>query len=83
MLLPIVAAVVYALVGYLDKQVGESFDPLKMFVTACIGAVVGVVLYASGIPITSENVLMQMAAYAGLVAIVYKLLHAWVKRREE
>jgi len=83
LLLPIVAAVVYALAGYLDRQEGEVFDPMKMVATALIGVVVGVVLYASGIPVTSENVMLQMAAYAGLIAIVYKVLHAGIKWRDE
>lgn len=79
----IVAALVYALAGYLDRQEAEEFNLTKMFATAVIGLVVGVVLWASGIPITSENVMTQMAAYAGLVAIVYKVLHAGIKWRTE
>jgi len=79
----IVAALIYALAGYLDRQGGEVFDKMKMVATAVIGLVVGAVLWASGIPVTSENVMTQMAAYAGLVAIVYKVLHAGIKWRTE
>ena len=83
LVMAVVAALIYALAGFLDRQEAEGFDKMKMLATAVIGLVVGAVLWASGIPITSENVMLQMTAYAGLVAIVYKVLHAGIKWRTE
>lgn len=75
----IVAALVYALAGYL-KSAGENFDFVKFGATCAVGAVVGVILYGAGVPITEEAVLTQMAAYAGIVVVAENILKAIVKR---
>ena len=70
----IVAAIVFALSGYLKSAKDEEFDVTKFATTVLVGALVGVVLYVKGAAITEEAVATQFAAYAGIVVIVENAL---------
>lgn len=72
----IVAAIVFALSGYLKSAKDEGFDVTKFAATILVGALVGVALYVKGAAITEEAVATQFAAYAGIVAIVENALKA-------
>ena len=56
MILSLVSAALYALVGYL-KTVDEEIDVVKAVSTMVIGAVVGLVMMASGIDVTQIGVI--------------------------
>ena len=79
MILALVSAAIYALVGYL-KSVEEKPDMLKAVSTMIVGAVVGLVMAASGIDVTSINVMEQMAMYAGFVCIIENGIKAIYRR---
>jgi len=66
----VVAAIVFALSGYLKSAKDEEFDATKFGATILVGALVGVVLYVKGAAITEEAVATQFAAYAGIVVIL-------------
>jgi len=75
----VVAAIVFALSGYLKSAKDEEFDATKFAATILVGALVGVVLYVKGAPITEEAVATQFAAYAGIVVILENALKAVVR----
>ncbi|RLG35360.1 hypothetical protein DRN97_00175 [Methanosarcinales archaeon] len=72
----VVAAIVFAMSGYLKSAKDEEFDVTKFATTVLVGALVGVVLYVKGAVITEEAVATQFAAYAGIVVIVENALKA-------
>jgi len=72
----VVAAIVFALSGYLKSAKDEEFDATKFIATVLVGALVGVVLYVKGAAITEEAVATQFAAYAGIVVIVENVIKA-------
>ena len=72
----VVAAIVFAMSGYLKSAKDEEFDVTKFATTVLVGALVGVVLYVKGAAITEEAVATQFAAYAGIVVIVENALKA-------
>ena len=75
----VVAAIVFALSGYLKSAKDEEFDATKFIATVLVGALVGVVLYVKGAAITEEAVATQFAAYAGIVVILENALKAVVR----
>jgi len=75
----VVAAIVFALSGYLKSAKDEEFDATKFAATILVGALVGVVLYVKGAAITEEAVATQFAAYAGIVVILENALKAVVR----
>lgn len=79
MLLALVSAAIYALAGYL-KSVEEEPDILKAISTMIVGAVVGLVMAASGIDVTQVGVLEQLGMYAGFVCIIENVLKAIWRR---
>jgi Na+-driven multidrug efflux pump len=81
LLVGIIAAVAFVLSGFFNGKlelasVGktENFDWPKLVATAIMGVIVGVVLTVTHVAVTEENVLEALLAYAGLTAIVYKLV---------
>ncbi len=66
----ILAAIVYAVFGYLKSTTQEGFEPTKFLSTIAIGAIIGVVFAFSGLQVTQEAVAIQLAAYAGLTAVI-------------
>jgi len=75
----VVAAIVFALSGYLKSAKDEEFDATKFAATILVGALVGVVLYVKGAAITEEAVATQFAAYAGIVVILENALKTVVR----
>ena len=75
----VVAAIVFALSGYLKSAKDEEFDATKFGATILVGALVGVVLYVKGAAITEEAVATQFAAYAGIVVILENALKTVVR----
>jgi len=78
-LLAVVAAMVYAIAGYL-KSAGEDFNAVKFGATAIVGAFVGVSMFLSGLPITEASVMVQMGIYVGVVVMVENVLKAIVRK---
>lgn len=75
----IIAAIIYALLGFIKSE-GESFDPFKFTKTIIIGAIIGVIMSITGIPITEQSVAEQITAYGGLIIVVdYILKIIWRK----
>lgn len=73
----VVAAIIYSLSMYVKKALSdnpESFDWTKFLATAIWGAIVGLVMQSSGLPITEQSVEEKIAAYAGLIAITENIL---------
>ena len=81
-LIAVVSAALYALVGY-AKSVGEEPDLAKAGATMILGAVIGVLMAASGIDVTQINVTEQMVIYVGLVAVIENAIKAIVRRYKE
>ncbi|RKY68967.1 MAG: hypothetical protein DRQ24_11225 [Candidatus Latescibacterota bacterium] len=79
-LIAIVAAAIFASAGYLKSSGTENFDATKFSATVLVGAIVGVVMYFGGVPVTEANVIEQLAAYAGIVAVVENILKAIIRR---
>ena len=75
----VISGALYGATGYLKTQ-GEKFDVLKFGASAIIGAVIGASMLLAGNPITEQAVETQMAAYAGLTALVYNVLKAIARR---
>ena len=76
----ILAAIIFAASGYLKSVGTEDFDTPKFAATVLVGAVVGAIMYASGLPVTEAGVLEQLAAYAGIVVVVENILKAILRR---
>lgn len=72
-------AVVYVILG-VTKSVGEKFNPTKAGATIALGVFIGVMMYASGIPITEVNVLGQLSIYGGLLYFFENLIKAITRR---
>jgi len=72
-------AVIYTLLG-VAKSVGEEFSPTKAGATVVLGLLIGVVMYASGMPITEVNVAGQLAIYGGLIYTIENIIKAIVRR---
>jgi hypothetical protein len=76
----VLSAVVYSLSMYVKKHLNpdnpQSFDVTKFLTTLIWGAVIGVVLQLSGVPITEQTVEEQFIAYAGLIAITENIVKA-------
>lgn len=74
-IIPVLGAIVYSLVFMLkSQQDGEKLDVFKFATTAIIGFVIGVLMYGAGIPITEQDIGVQLVTYAGLTAIVESVL---------
>jgi len=76
----IIAAVVYAVFGYLKTTPLEQFSGSKFGATLAIGAIVGFVLASMGVPVTEEAVIVQLAAFAGLTAVIENILKSIWRR---
>ena len=72
-------AVIYVVLG-MAKSTGEEFNPTKAGATVILGLVIGVVMYASGIPVTEVNVAGQLAIYGGLIYTIENVIKAVVRR---
>jgi len=79
-LIAIVAAAIFASAGYLKSSGTENFDATKFSATVLVGAIVGAVMYFGGVPVTEAGVAEQLAAYAGIVAVVENVLKAFLRR---
>ncbi|KKN21314.1 hypothetical protein LCGC14_0926560 [marine sediment metagenome] len=68
-----VVAATYALVSYSQKALKEEpedWDNAKAFATLLAGLFVGLLMAATGDPISQETVLVQIGAYGGLTAFL-------------
>jgi len=79
-LIAIVAAAIFASAGYLKSSGTEDFDATKFSATVLVGAIVGAIMYLTGSPVTEASVIEQLAAYAGIVAVVENVLKAFLRR---
>ena len=79
-LIAIIAAAVFAASGYLKSSNFESFEATKFAATVIVGVTVGAIMYASGLEVTESNVMAQIAAYAGVIAVVENALKAILRR---
>jgi len=70
----VIAAIVYAIAGYFKSGGSEHFEPPKFVATIAVGAIVGLLIYAKGSPLTEEAVETQFIAYAGLVVLIENFL---------
>jgi len=74
LLYAVVAAGGFAFVGYMNaRKEGEGFDLFKAGSTLIVGFLVGAIFYFTGVPVDEQGVLLQMASYAGVVALLMKL----------
>jgi len=77
------SAIVYSLTMYVKKHLNsenpQDFDTAKFVTTVIWGAIVGVVLQMSGLPITEQNVEEQFAAYTGLIALTENIVKAIIR----
>jgi len=77
------SAIVYSLTMYVKKHLNsenpQDFDVAKFVTTVIWGAIVGVVLQMSGVPITEQNVEEQFAAYTGLIALTENIVKAIIR----
>jgi hypothetical protein len=72
-------AVIYTVLG-VAKSVGEDFQPTKAGATIILGLIIGVFMYASGLPITNASVAEQLAVYGGLLYVIENIIKAIVRR---
>jgi len=79
-LIAVIAAVIFASAGYLKSSSTEDFDATKFSATVLVGAIVGAIMYLTGSPVTEASVIEQLAAYAGIVAVVENVLKAFLRR---
>lgn len=81
--LPIIAAVIYALAAYFKNSGGpdgQTFEKTKFIATLVVGGVIGVIMVASGLPVTEESVALQMATYGGLVMLTEYIIKGIYRR---
>jgi len=82
-LVSVIAAVVYSLAIYMKKKVRaedkDSFDIAKFITTAIWGAIIGLVMVYSGIPVNEQTIEAQFVVYAGLIAITEEKINKLVK----
>lgn len=81
-LIAVVSAALYALIGY-AKSVNEEPDLTKAGATMILGGVIGVLMVASGIDVTQIGVMEQTTIYIGLVAVIENVLKALVRRSKQ
>lgn len=72
-------AVVYVILG-VAKSVGEDFNPTKAGATIILGFVIGMIMYASEIPITEVNVIGQLSIYGGLLYFFENIIKTITRR---
>ena len=85
-LIAVLAAIVYALGGYLKNTPPKEFDDEKFFTTLILGILIGFVSYFYGI---QRNAAEQLLVSAGLVAYIevwgkaaYRRIRAWIKAQD-
>jgi len=69
----LVASVVYSSIFYAKKNVGEKeqrFELGKWLSTIVLGGAIGLVTLMSGFSVTQMGLETQIAAYAGLIAVI-------------
>ena len=79
-LIGIIASAVFAASGYLKSSNFENFEVTKFAATVIVGMAVGAIMYVSGLEITESNVVAQLAAYVGVIAVVENILKAILRR---
>lgn len=79
----VLAALIYSVVFFAKHHFKpgkpESFDPAKLGATLIVGAVIGVIFYAGGVPITAEAIEIQLGIYISIVALVENVLKIIVR----
>ena len=72
-----ISTVVYAASFYIKNRqtTDESFDPAKFAATLIVGLIIGIVTMLTGSPLTEQDVITQLIAYAGLVTFI----ETWLK----
>ena len=77
------SAIVYSLTMYVKKHLNsenpQDFDTAKFVTTVIWGAIVGVVLQMSGVPVNEQAVEEQFAAYTGLIALTENIVKAIIR----
>ena len=73
----VAAAVAYSASFYLKNRqsTDEPFDPAKFAATLIVGLIIGIVAMLTGSPLTEQDVITQLIAYAGLVTFI----ETWLK----
>ena len=71
------AAVAYSASFYLKNRqsTDEAFDPAKFAATLVVGLIIGIVAMLTGSPLTEQDMITQLVAYAGLVTFI----ETWLK----
>jgi|GEM_PF-1221149 len=72
----LLAAIVYAVLGYLKSATEEELDWYKLARTIILGLLIGLGLVIAGIPVTQETVLAEFVALAGLYVLIENALKA-------
>lgn len=80
-ILAIVSAILYAGSAFMKKNFDhdnpQSFDVTKFTSTLVVAAVIAVTMITTGITtITEADIATQLAAYAGLIAVIESVLKA-------
>jgi len=79
----VISAIVYAASFYIKNRqsTDEPFDPAKFTATLIVGLIIGIVTMLTGSPLTEQDVITQLIAYAGLVTFIETwlktLIRAW------
>lgn len=76
----VLAAIIYAVFGYLKSTTQEGFQPVKFISTIAIGAIIGIVFAFGGLEVTQEAVAIQLAAYAGMTAVIEDIVKSIWRR---
>jgi hypothetical protein len=75
----LVMAVIYTLLG-VAKSAGEDINPTKAGASIGLGVLIGVCMYASGLPITEANVGVQLGIYGSLLYVFENIIKTIVRR---
>ena len=75
----VIAAIMYAGSMFVKKQAGsenpQDFDAIKFVSTLVVSAVIAVTMVFAGVTVITEaDVATQLAAYAGLIAVIENVL---------
>ena len=76
----ILSAVAYGLIFFWKARQGQDppppFDAYKFGATMIVAIIIGVIAAFSGITLTEADLILQMGAYAGYVAMLETILKA-------
>jgi len=88
-LIAMAAAAFYGISVYLKKMEGENpekFDVYKFGGTVVVGLLIGAILYNAGIPVSEQELIVQIGIYAGAIALVenfFRFAWRWIEQRRQ